>query len=162
MQQANLWLPGFEFADALLGGTFEPTKTFDAPVEVVNELKPTLPTLQTPAVAPLDMLDMAFVEDDAIASTESVRNICVSAQAAAVIKVDLPTPPWPQLGSSVHDGLKGQVTKFEANVEAIELLQALEATCAQPNHEQRQTLNRYTGWGGIKHPFDNFPGTDWI
>ena len=61
---------------------------------------------------------------------------------------------WPQLDHSVFAGLSGDVTKFEANLVAIELLRELENDCRAPTDEERLVLNRYTGWGGLPQAFN--------
>jgi adenine-specific DNA methylase len=58
-------------------------------------------------------------------------------------------PVWPILDQTVFDNLAGDVTKFNANVTAIELLRKLEAEIRQPTEEERSVLNQYTGWGGL-------------
>ncbi len=161
MQQAELWLPGFEFGDALLGAPPQPDY-------VLSESLPTGETnvQDTSTIETLASLD-ASTSDDFVDDPEStIETVAppslIAATAAAAKQTELAAPPWPQLTPMVHDGLKGQVTKFDANVQAIELLRQLESEQSQPSDEQRLVLNRYTGWGGIKHPFDSWPGTDWI
>jgi len=61
---------------------------------------------------------------------------------------------WPRLEPSVFAGLSGDVTKFETNIAAIELLRKLEADGRQPTDEERGILNRYTGWGGLPQAFN--------
>lgn len=61
---------------------------------------------------------------------------------------------WPRLDASVFAGLSGDVTKFEANVAAIELLRKLESEGRQPTGDERAVLNRYTGWGGLPKAFN--------
>jgi N12 class adenine-specific DNA methylase len=61
---------------------------------------------------------------------------------------------WPRLDASVFVGLSGEVTKFEANVAAIELLHKLESDGRQPSADEQVVLNRYTGWGGLPQAFN--------
>lgn len=61
---------------------------------------------------------------------------------------------WPSLDASAFAGLSGEVTKFEANVSAIELLRKLEQENRHPTTEERVVLNRYTGWGGLPQAFN--------
>ncbi len=61
---------------------------------------------------------------------------------------------WPHLDGSVFAGLAGDVTKFEANLTAIELLRRLEAEHLHPTADERAVLNRYTGWGGLPQAFN--------
>ncbi len=70
---------------------------------------------------------------------------------------------WPRLDASVFAGLSGDVTKFEANIAAIELLKKLSAEDRTPTDEERATLNRYTGWGGLPQAFNlNQDDTNWV
>jgi adenine-specific DNA methylase len=66
---------------------------------------------------------------------------------------------WPRLDASVFVGLSGDVTKFEANLAAIEVLRKLDEEGRQPTADERVTLNRYTGWGGLPQAF-NLEQTD--
>ncbi|WP_126448406.1 hypothetical protein [Sulfuricystis multivorans] len=61
---------------------------------------------------------------------------------------------WPSLDASTFAGLSGDVTKFENNIAAIELLRKLESEGRQPTDDERATLNRYTGWGGLPQAFN--------
>lgn len=152
MTQTNLWLPGFEFADALFGPT--PIQT-EVPLEPVSI---TQPEPQGTEIQEVPCFDASSTEDtftQAESFPETAAPSLVMAQPATAQDVGLSEPPWPLLTMEDHQGLRGQVTKFDANVEAIELLRVLEAEMTPPTLAQRQTLNRYTGWGGIKHPFDS-------
>lgn len=64
------------------------------------------------------------------------------------------TAVWPRLEAATFAGLSGDVTKFEANIAAIELLRKLEAEERQPTAQERIVLNRYTGWGGLPQAFN--------
>jgi hypothetical protein len=59
----------------------------------------------------------------------------------------------------VLDGLEGQATKFNANIEAIAVLRAIERDGRSPTPDERVALLRFTGWGGIPASF-NLDGTD--
>jgi len=59
-----------------------------------------------------------------------------------------------RISRALFSDLKGEVTKFEANVKAIELLRKLEMTDGIPASQERDVLNRYTGWGGIPGAFN--------
>ena len=63
-------------------------------------------------------------------------------------------PIWPSLEPSTFAGLSGDVTKYKANIAAIKLLFALEAEGRSPSLEEREILNRYTGWGGLSKAFN--------
>ena len=57
-------------------------------------------------------------------------------------------------------GAGGAKTKFKANIEAIRLLQTLDAEQRQATAEEQEVLSRYVGWGGIPQAFDE-KNTDW-
>ena len=51
-------------------------------------------------------------------------------------------------------GAGGPKTKYKANVEAIQVLQTLDAEQRQATAEEQEILSRYVGWGGIPQAFD--------
>ena len=51
-------------------------------------------------------------------------------------------------------GAGGPKTKYKANVEAIRVLQTLDAERRQATAEEQEILSRYVGWGGIPQAFD--------
>lgn len=51
-------------------------------------------------------------------------------------------------------GAGGPKTKYKANVEAIRVLQTLDAEQRQATAEEQKILSRYVGWGGIPQAFD--------
>ena len=57
-------------------------------------------------------------------------------------------------------GAGGAKTKFKANIEAIRLLQTLDAEQRQGTAEEQEVLSRYVGWGGIPQAFDE-KNADW-
>ena len=57
-------------------------------------------------------------------------------------------------------GAGGAKTKFKANIEAIRLLQTLDAEQRQATAEEQEILSRYVGWGGIPQVFDE-NNADW-
>lgn len=63
---------------------------------------------------------------------------------------------WGTFPSDLHDGLAGEVPKFDANLAAITLLKRLEEEGAVPSEEERSILNRYTGWGALQNAFDRW------
>lgn len=67
-----------------------------------------------------------------------------------------PKQVWPKLDSGVFDGLGGDVAKFDANLAAIELLRELEESGRAPTDDERKTLNRFTGWGGLPQAFSEY------
>lgn len=99
-----------------------------------------------------------FAPDDPFVPTVG----CTHQQEAVII--DFPRPVaahgivekavWPPLNEEVYSSLSGVVSKFDANVAAIELLRKLESEKRHPTTEEREILNRYTGWGGIPAAFN--------
>lgn len=69
--------------------------------------------------------------------------------------ISTPKAVWPTLTRSFMDGLGGQKGKFDANMAAIKLLRQLEPEQLAPSEEERVTLNRFTGWGGIPQAFQD-------
>ena len=57
-------------------------------------------------------------------------------------------------------GAGGAKTKFKANIEAIRLLQTLDAEQRQATAEEQEVLSRYVGWGGMPQAFDE-KNADW-
>ena len=51
-------------------------------------------------------------------------------------------------------GAGGPKTKYKANVEAIRVLQTLNAEQRQATAKEQEILSRYVGWGGIPQAFD--------
>ncbi|MGY6243331.1 MutS N-terminal domain-containing protein [Faecalibacterium prausnitzii] len=51
-------------------------------------------------------------------------------------------------------GAGGPKTKYKANVEAIRVLQTLDAEQRQATAKEQEILSRYVGWGGIPQVFD--------
>lgn len=66
---------------------------------------------------------------------------------------------WPNWNDDVLAGLDGQVTKFEANIAAIDVLRRIADRSTLPSIQERAILQRYTGWGGIPASF-NLEGRD--
>ena len=57
-----------------------------------------------------------------------------------------------------HLGEGGSKAKFQANLDAIETLKAIEAEGRSATPEEQETLSRYVGWGGLADAFD--PGKE--
>ena len=57
-------------------------------------------------------------------------------------------------------GAGGPKAKYKANVEAIRVLQTLDAEQRQATAEEQEILSRYVGWGGIPQAFDE-NNADW-
>ncbi len=84
-------------------------------------------------------------------STAEIIPLFQPAKAKAVPKTK---PVWPKLEASVFAKLSGEVTKFDANLAAIELMDQLAKEDRAPNADERIQLNRYTGWGGLPQAFN--------
>ena len=136
---ASLWLPGFEI---------------DAPAY------PDLFSSNDEAAAPAADLS-ADSGESATADTagDLPRPWRPATAQATQPTADNPAITWPQWTDSVLDGLEGQATKFNANIEAIAVLRAIERDGRSPTPEERVALLRFTGWGGIPASF-NLDGTD--
>ena len=78
----------------------------------------------------------------------------VPVPAAPVLERDPPRSTWERLDRTVFSDLNGEVTKYLANVKAIALVRELEAAGRTPTADERHTLNRYTGWGGLPNAFN--------
>jgi len=122
---ASLWLPGFDI-DApgypdLFSSTDEAAATAaDAPAEASEpataDAACDLPRPWRPAT---------------VQSTQQVA--------------DIPTATWPQWPDSALEGLEGQATKFNANLDAIAVLRTIEGEGRSPTADERSTLLRFTG-----------------
>ena len=73
-------------------------------------------------------------------------------------ETEQPAPPKQEpMNFRVTDddlGAGGPKTKYKANVEAIRVLQTLDAEQRQATAEEQEILSRYVGWGGIPQAFD--------
>jgi N12 class adenine-specific DNA methylase len=93
----------------------------------------------------------------AIANVASVGNQAAApstsgaGQAAVAVAVEDQNHVVGEGDSIVPVGAK---VKAYANAEAIKLLKKLEAENRNPTPEEKQTLARYTGWGGLPQAFD--------
>jgi N12 class adenine-specific DNA methylase len=59
-----------------------------------------------------------------------------------------------------HLGEGSAKTKYRANVEAIQIVKALELENRNATPDEQETLSRYVGWGGIPQAFDE-KNQDW-
>ncbi len=132
-RDASLWLPGFGIDDQAFPNLF-----VDSAVEA------DAPTNQTPA------------QPDAHARRPSWRPSLVDSTSQGPFD-------WPLWNDAALQGLEGAVTKFEANAAAIDLLRRIVDGPQALSPEGRQTLIRYSGWGGIPASF-NLEGLDpgWV
>lgn len=157
----SLWLPGFEFGADLTGpAPLTPIANAASPAQSVatDLFSPAYQPQEVPVVQPSDA-DVETFDIKPAAPVAGPKKLVSTAAAQERTQCD--EPPWPLLDPSVHAGLKGVRTKFDANIDALKLLRELEARDGSPSPAQRDVLNRYTGWGGIKQPFDRYPTPDW-
>lgn len=145
----SLWLPGFD--------PDEPETPDPSPeTDLFADLPATEPHGGAAAVvATVSSGD----EDDTTAPSEIPSTPRSSWRVIAGAKRDEPRALWPTLHREHLVGLSGVVTKFEANLEAIRILQDLEAGERIPDATERKQLLRFTGWGGLPAAF-NLEGDD--
>lgn len=169
-ERASLFVGGFDLLSAILGttppvGALDPVASADA-----EPCSPGLP--DATELAPLTS------EEEAATEPAAVPDESPSSQAAAepeaphapeTAPVEMPEivpyqalpsftrtrAPWPLLDAEQLEAMHGgEVARFKANVAAINLLRSLESAGRRPNEEERLTLAAYSGWGGIKEPFE--------
>ncbi|PND33822.1 DEAD/DEAH box helicase [Achromobacter pulmonis] len=144
----SMWLPGFD-----------PDSPEPPEPSPETDLFSPLPTPQAAeTAAPL------VLGPDAEPEPESERKppTAVAPASWRVIdgaKRDAARTVWPTLDRQHLAGLAGAVTKYEANVVAIQTLQGLEADQRPADAAERRALLRFTGWGGIPAAF-NLEGAD--
>ena len=71
-----------------------------------------------------------------------------------IVAPKAPNPVWSRLDAPTFANLSGEVTKFEANRSAVDLLRKLAEQGRAPDPEERSALNRFTGWGGLPKAFN--------
>ena len=114
-----------------------------------------------PGFAPED--DIVDIETYAISVPQLNAEIIQFPSRTAASHEVVAKAVWPQLNKAMLSGLSGVVSKFDANVAAIELLRKLENENRQATSDERDVLNCYTGWGGIPQAFnDNQRDTAWV
>ena len=126
-------------------------------------------TMWLPGLAPDDLLHVVpcFTQTAEIIAFPLVDQAQVSApvneDGAQDLSIVVPTTIhaskpsrtlWHNLDPVLHSKLRGDVTKFDANMAAVSLLHSLEADNRSPTDEERDVLNCYTGWGGIPKAFN--------
>lgn len=62
---------------------------------------------------------------------------------------------WPRLTEASNPPVTGAVARYQANVAAIKLLNALDVEQRALLDEERAVLLAYSGWGGLKDAFDH-------
>lgn len=105
-------------------------------------------------VAPIDVsVDVEAEESDA----STARRLPAIEPVTPVLAFDArQIAPWSRLPLDLHDDLGGLVGKFDANIDAIELLQEIERERRAPDDRERHTLSRYVGWGGLPQVFEGY------
>lgn len=136
---ASLWLPGFEIDAPAYPDLFSSNDEAAAPAADP-------PTESGETVTAGTTCELPRPWRPATAQTTQ--------QTAGILAI-----AWPQWTDSALDSLEGQATKFNANMEAIAVLRAIERQGRSPTPDERVALLRFTGWGGIPASF-NLDGTD--
>ncbi|MBK7901211.1 MAG: N-6 DNA methylase [Azonexus sp.] len=130
----SLWLPGFD------------------PDEPVS---PILPELATPIYVSSVATPLAeCIEASQIETPEPAVVARASWRTTSQVVEAAPRLLWPRLTSAGRLYPVGAVAKFEANLVAIDTLQRIENENRAPAAEERQALQRYTGWGGLPASFN--------
>lgn len=126
----TLWLPGFNP---------EPMAFTESPTDIVaTDASQSEPGAQS------------GTPDASVDATPQRRNWRVITPSPE----EAPRTLWPALERAQLRDTSGSVTKFYANLRAITLLRQLEAEHRDPAPEERSTLLRYTGWGGLPASFN--------
>lgn len=92
-------------------------------------------------------------------AAEAVRDAVTDAVSSIMEKAKRAWT-WPRLSSNDFAGLSGEVTKFDANIAALEASAAILRGGSVPE-DYRRTLSRYTGWGGLPQVFAEAPEGKW-
>ena len=131
----SLWLPGFNPDEP------EP---------------PTLPELATHVIAPTAEAALAeSIEAVEVETPEPALVVArISWRTTSQVVEAAPRTLWPRLTSTGRLYPVGAVAKFEANLVAIDTLQRVENENRAASGEERQALQRYTGWGGLPGSFN--------
>ncbi len=130
--QASLWLPGFDIEARPIPISSEPSDEVATAPSAFNGDAPSSQSTHTTTAPELP---------------RPWRPTTIRAANQAAIA-------WPHWPSSVLDELDGQATKFDANLEAIAVLRAVEKEARAATEDERAALLRFTGWGGIPASFN--------
>ncbi|MDO8772651.1 MAG: DEAD/DEAH box helicase, partial [Burkholderiaceae bacterium] len=125
----SLWLPGFNP---------EPPE----PSDLLIETEP-----PTSELAP--SMEESSADESVEPARQRVNWRVVSGTAETAIR-----NLWPQLVHADLHNLGGSVAKFEANLAAIKALRQIDAEDRPATPDERSTLLRYTGWGGLPASFN--------
>ena len=119
--------------------------------------RPSLARSNSQEAPPLgDAVDQVATE--VVPGKDEVVSLAQVREVATIKPVSTVQPPWPQMDEGAMSDLRGEVTKFEANVEAIRTLHAIELEQRQPTPQERIALQRYTGWGGLQKAISGHDG----
>jgi len=139
----SLWLPGLDPDVPEVQVLPEPPRT-----QASTQLAALVVASPAPEHTPREAgLQVEAVEPQTVVARVSWRTASQVVETAA-------RTLWPQL---VDDGVLyplGAVAKFEANLTAVDTLQRLDAEQRAPVDDERQALQRYTGWGGLPMSFN--------
>ena len=111
LAEVTMWLPGF---------------APDDPLPMISHVVPSPQIIAVPLVAPIQITVPASNDDDEFVSP------------ALIGETQPQRPPrvlWPSLDATVHSMLRGDVTKFDANLAAVSLLSCLEAENRPPTED---------------------------
>lgn len=140
----SLWLPGFDPAAPAL----------PHPAEQVCLSVSCEPAERVEAIHVENLSDVE--QEQFVATVRANWRVVATATEAA------PRILWPQLTRADLQHLTGPAAKFEANLSAITLLRQIEAEGRPASAEDRQVLQRYTGWGGLPASFNlEAPDSAW-
>lgn len=165
-EQSSLFVGGFDLLSAILGTT---------PAQRAHE--PSNPSAEAFSPGLTESVESQFTTDDedviACAATFPMSGEAAptdpevesSAQPTEEAPEVVPyqgaritartVAPWPPLDAEKLEALHGgAVARYDANIAAIELLRKLEQTGSAPSDSERLTLAGYSGWGGVKEPFE--------
>lgn len=139
------WLPGFD-PEAIDPA---PTPSY---VDLFNPApKDCAPSLEAPVP---DVISTEVPEEAAPTAMPAAWRMAMPTESAP----NKPSP-WAPVTARHLDGLRSPVAKFDSNVAAIELLQRLAREDRAATLDERSTLLRFTGLGGIPAAF-NHEGAD--
>jgi len=125
----SLWLPGFNP---------EPSE----PAALFTETEPSVSKLAS-----------SMEESSADESVEPARQR-VNWRVVNGASETAPRNLWPRLICADLHNLGGSVTKFETNLAAIKTLRQIDTEDRPATPDERSTLLRYTGWGGLPASFN--------
>ncbi len=129
----SLWLPGFD-PDA-------------APSLLELATTIVVPTAEAALPESIEAVEIETPEPAVVVARSSWRTI-------SHVVEPVPRTLWPRLTSNSPFYPVGAAAKFEANLAAIDTLHRVENENRAASGEERQALQRYTGWGGLPASFN--------